>query len=50
MADTPTPRSTEELLTDIRDEIVGLRQDLEAARGGGGTTVPDGKVELTEPK
>lgn len=48
-ADRPAPTSTD-VLAQIRDELVGLRQDLAGARGGAVDPFKgDGRVELREP-
>lgn len=49
----PTPRTTtDELLLAVHDELVGLRADLEAARGGEAPPAQpaSGHVELREPR
>lgn len=50
MSGLPAPvTSTEEFLAAVHTELVGLRADLAASRGGE-TDPPDGQVELTEPE
>lgn len=51
VADRPAPASsTDVLLSQIRVELVGLRQELVDARGGAGAPSADGRVELREPR
>jgi hypothetical protein len=51
MAALPIPRTTtDELLVAVHTELVGLRADLAASRGGEPAAQPGGQVLLTEPE